>query len=360
VPVDQIVTTGMQKQAQVLWAWIEISSPGSSRQELEQRRQAVRLLDVAASSTDISPRDLDSLMARARYYEMAKQYPRALDFLNQAVALQSWVPALIEKAKILIALSDWDQAMEMVQRILQQNERCMEALRLNVLMEMTQRADEQVALAELQLLSKSLDRYEGANAKLFFETARSLSRVSGGRAKILRLLSHFCEKAIKLDPSKAEYVAELAHEKSMLGDYAGAMEMYRDAGRSDETNLAALYGTIYCQVMTGELEDAEQQLEFITAISDSIDQSPQLPYLKALIAWRRSGNAVENINLLVQAERIHFRGLTDRGGTNVFEMFFKLILISSFNLLKSTFNTCGLRIIHLHAVQWVRVRQLML
>ena len=255
---------------------------------------------------------------------MAKQYPRALDFLNQAVALQSWVPALIEKAKILIALSDWDQAMEMVQRILQQNERCMEALRLNVLMEMTQRADEQVALAQLQLLSKSLDRYEGANAKLFFETARSLSRVSGGRAKILRLLSHFCEKAIKLDPSKAEYVAELAHEKSMLGDYAGAMEMYRDAGRSDETNLAALYGTIYCQVMTGELEDAEQQLEFITAISDSIDQSPQLPYLKALIAWRRSGNAVENINLLVQAERIHFRGLTDRGGTNVFEMFFKL------------------------------------
>ncbi len=63
MPVDQIVTTGMQKQAQVLWAWIEISSPGSSRQELEQRRQAVRLLDVAASSTDISPRDLDSLMA---------------------------------------------------------------------------------------------------------------------------------------------------------------------------------------------------------------------------------------------------------------------------------------------------------
>jgi len=46
----------------VLWAWVEISSPSSSRQELEQRRQAVRLLDVATGSTDISPRDLDSLM----------------------------------------------------------------------------------------------------------------------------------------------------------------------------------------------------------------------------------------------------------------------------------------------------------
>jgi len=255
---------------------------------------------------------------------MAKQYPRALDFLNQAVALQSWAPALLEKAKILTTLGDWDQAMEMIQRVLQQNERSMEALRLNVLMQMTQKVDEETAVAQLQLLSKSMERYEGVNAKLFFETARSLSRVSGKRAKILGLLSQFCEKAITLDPSRAEYVAELAHEKAMLGDYAGAMEMYREAGRSDETNLAALYGTIYCQVMTGELEDAEQQLEFIAAISDSIDQSPQLPYLKALIAWRRSGDASEHVQLLEQAEKLHFRGLTDRSVSSIFNNFYGL------------------------------------
>ena len=127
---------------------------------------------------------------------MAKQYPRALDFLNQAVALQSWAPALLEKAKILTTLGDWDQAMEMIQRVLQQNERSMEALRLNVLMQMPQKVDEETAVAQLQLLSKSMERYEGVNAKLFFETARSLSRVSGKRAKILGLLSQFCEKQL--------------------------------------------------------------------------------------------------------------------------------------------------------------------
>ena len=56
----------MQKQAQVLWAWIEISAPVSSRQEHEQRRQAVRLLDSAANNVEASARDLDSLMAQRR------------------------------------------------------------------------------------------------------------------------------------------------------------------------------------------------------------------------------------------------------------------------------------------------------
>ena len=62
--VNQVAQTGMQKQAQVLWAWIEISAPVSSRQEHEQRRQAVRLLDTATNNVEASARDLDSLMAQ--------------------------------------------------------------------------------------------------------------------------------------------------------------------------------------------------------------------------------------------------------------------------------------------------------
>ena len=53
----------MQKQGQVLWAWIEITFPASSRQEIDQRRQAVRLLDMATGGADVSARDIDSLMA---------------------------------------------------------------------------------------------------------------------------------------------------------------------------------------------------------------------------------------------------------------------------------------------------------
>ena len=39
----------------------------------------------------------------------------------QAIALESWFsPALIEKAKLLIATGDWEQALETTQRVLAQ------------------------------------------------------------------------------------------------------------------------------------------------------------------------------------------------------------------------------------------------
>ena len=83
----------------------------------------------------------------------------------------------------------------------------MEALRLNVLVELTQKADEQTAIDQLQLLSKSLSRYEGSNAKLYFETACCLSRVLGGKPKLLKVVSQLCEKA--------DYLSKDILEKAM-------------------------------------------------------------------------------------------------------------------------------------------------
>lgn len=321
---DEVARTEVQQQAQIFWAWSKISPARVSRQEQEQSRQAVVLLDLAASSIDLSAQDLESLMVRAHFYSTARQYSRALDLLNQAIALQSWIPALLEKSEILISLGDWNQASETIQRVLQQNERSMEALRLNVLILMSQNSDERATMEQLHLMLKSMERYESSNARLFFVTARSLSRLSGRRPVIVSFLSSLCEKAIKLDTCEAAYVVELAHEKAMLGNYGSALETYREAGRSDETNVAALYGTIYSQIMAGDLEDAEQQLDFLVAISESMELSPLLPFLKALLVWRCRGDTNEHIRLLEQAEKIHFQALPQQGSIRIFEKIFRL------------------------------------
>jgi hypothetical protein len=44
-----------------------------------------------------------------------------------------FLPALVEKARLLLALDDWEQAMETAQRILAQDAQNIEALRLTVL-----------------------------------------------------------------------------------------------------------------------------------------------------------------------------------------------------------------------------------
>ncbi len=254
-----------------------------------------------------------------------KQYLSALDFLNQAVALQSWSPALLEKAKVLVHLGDWEQAAETLQRVLQQNEGSMEGLRLNVLMHMVQQADDQVTQELLRRMIKSMEIYEGLNADLFYKTARTLSRLAGRKPQIMNLISGICKKAIQLNPSSTSiYIMELAYEKAMLCDYDSAMKSYREAGRTDETNIAALYGTIYSHIMLGELSNAEQQLDFLVAISESIEPSAHLPFLKALLAWRHLGDADKHANLLEQAEILHFKSMASYKASDTYEKFFLL------------------------------------
>lgn len=254
-----------------------------------------------------------------------KQYLSALDVLNQAIALQSWTPALLKKAEVLFHLGDREQATETLQRVLLQNEESMEGLRLNVLMHMVRQADDQVIQEQLRRMIKSMEIYEGLNADLFYKTARTLSRLTDRKPQIMNFISRICKKAIQLNPSLTSiYIMELAYEKTMLCDYDSAMESYREAGRSDETNIAALYGTIYSHIMMGELRDAEQQLDFLVAISESIEPSAHLPFLTALLAWRHLGDANKHAEFLEQAEILHFKSVANYKAPDTYEKYFLL------------------------------------
>jgi len=75
--------------------------------------------------------EFDVLLARAYYYDTNQQPQVALDSLNQAIALQpTFLPALVEKAKILMSMGDWEMGHEVVMRVLDQEAENLDALRL--------------------------------------------------------------------------------------------------------------------------------------------------------------------------------------------------------------------------------------
>ena len=79
-------------------------------------------------------KDLEALLGKAVCLERTQQFAPALELLNQVVVGYPWfLPALVEKARLLLALDDWEQAMETAQRILAQDAQNIEALRLTVL-----------------------------------------------------------------------------------------------------------------------------------------------------------------------------------------------------------------------------------
>ena len=63
------------------------------------------------------PKPVDVLFAKARFYLLRYNFSHSLEVLNQAVAAYpGFVPALIEKMKVHLALQDWEQVVETAQR----------------------------------------------------------------------------------------------------------------------------------------------------------------------------------------------------------------------------------------------------
>lgn len=61
--------------------------------------------------------DPDWLFAKARMMEIRRNFSGCLDVINQAiVSFQNFVPALMEKMRLQLALQDWDQVLDTVNR----------------------------------------------------------------------------------------------------------------------------------------------------------------------------------------------------------------------------------------------------
>ena len=59
----------------------------------------------------------EALFGKAKFYLNRYNFSHALDVLNQTVAsYEGFLPALVEKMKVQLALQDWEQAVETAQR----------------------------------------------------------------------------------------------------------------------------------------------------------------------------------------------------------------------------------------------------
>ena len=75
---------------------------------------------------------------------------------------------------------------------------------------------------------------------------------------------------------------------------------------------------IHCQLILGELEDAEQQLEMLQAVHDSADSSPELAFLEALLADKKDRTDGEDlkVSLLDQVVARHRTRVQETTGVN--------------------------------------------
>ncbi|XP_061308433.1 tetratricopeptide repeat protein 21B isoform X2 [Pezoporus flaviventris] len=300
--VDRMIkVSGGGKEGLILKGWLDLTCGKESH-----IKKTVKYFDEALQEGN----DVFALLGKAQYFEVRQNFSGALETVNQIIAnFPNFIPAFIKKMKLQLALQDWEQTVETAHRLLQKDALNLEAIRMEALHYLCREGNISEASARLRDLIKALDRLEPHNSELFCKMALAFSRTCGRDQLILQHTQTLVERAFDLAPDNAEFATELGYQMILQGKVKEALKWYKTAMRLDETSVPALTGIIRCQLIQGQLEDVEQQLEFLNEIQQSIGKSGELSFLCAVLAMKKQKRQEEVIALLNDVLDTHFSSL---------------------------------------------------
>ncbi|RLN44133.1 hypothetical protein BBJ28_00010612 [Nothophytophthora sp. Chile5] len=305
----------LRQQALILRGWVDLTMAVKTQRDSDLRDNAIHFFEQVPGR-----KDAELLLGLAKYYDLKKAFPRALECFDELTVQFPWFKhSLSEKALVLLRMSNWEQCADSVERALTDNPRELEALRVTILLLLSRDGRAREAAERVRELFEALKRGEPANPELFCEVSRCTARVSDRDPEVLQCSLALVEHAIQLNPDRGAFRAERGYQRSLLGDFAEAMESYKEALKLDEANETALHGLIYCQIKLGQLEDAAQQMEFLSVIQESLGSSASFVFLQALLSWEKDRNRVKQIKLLQQAMQIHLDKLKEAPGASTHE-----------------------------------------
>lgn len=316
---------GGSVRAQVIKGWLDFSQ---GRQTADPRdKESIKYLDTcvkyfdsatgSGASADLS--HLDGIMGKAKVLEGKRQWQPALEALNKVIVNFTWyLPALVEKAKTLMMTADWDQALESASRIQQQEPNNIEALRLNVLFLLSRESRCDAGAEKLRELVTAIQQQEPRNHELVMSCVQLFSRLAGRHKAILQITAAMVKKTADACPNQAKYLTELGCQQMLQGEFAKAERTFHEAVSKDETDVRALYGIIHCRIQEGNLDDAEEQLEFLSEIQVSVGKSPDLAFLQSLLAWRKRKDVEAALNLLNETLTLHITAFKAAVGYDFF------------------------------------------
>ncbi|KAF4796860.1 tetratricopeptide repeat domain 21B [Turdus rufiventris] len=267
--VDRMIkVSGGGKEGLILKAWIDLTCGKETHV-----KKALKYFDEALQEGN----DVFALLGKAQYFEVRQNYSGALDIVNQIIAIfPNFIPAFIKKMKLQLALQDWEQTVETAHRLLQKDPLNLEAMRMEALHHLCR---------------------EGNISEC------------GRNQLILQHTQTLVQRAFDLASDNAEFATELGYQMILQGKVKEALKWYKTAMTLDETSVSALTGIIRCQLIQGQLEDAEQQLEFLNEIQQSIGKSGELSFLRAVLAMKKRKRQEEVFTLLNDVLDTHFSSL---------------------------------------------------
>ncbi|KAM4859500.1 tetratricopeptide repeat protein 21B [Thomomys bottae] len=290
-------------EGQILKAWLDIT-----KGKEPYTKKALRSFEEGLQDGN----DIFALLGKVQCLELRQNFSGALETVNQIIVnFPTFLPAFEKKMKLQLALQDWDQTVETAQRLLLQDSQNVEALRMLALYYLCRVGDVEKATTKLEHLGNALNTMEPQNAHLFYKITLAFSRTCGRSPLILQKIQTFLERAFNLTPHQPEIATELGYQMIFQGKVKEAWKWYKTAMTLNETSISAVTGLIRCQLIEGQLEDADQQLEFFSEFQQSMGKCAELIYLHAVLAMQKNKRQEEVIKLLDDVLDTHFSNLEE-------------------------------------------------
>lgn len=297
----------VQQRAIVLRGWVDLTVEPKTKRDTDLRDAALTFFEQSKDR-----KDAELLLGIAKYHDMKKAYAKALECFDEIIVKFMWFKhSVSEKALILLKMGNWEQSIDSVERALAENPKDIEAIRIMILFLLSREGRTKDAAQQIREIFDALKKVEPANPELFHEIAKCNARLSDRNAEVLQCNLALMEQAVQLNPESGVFRAERGYQRSLLEDYPEAMESYKEALKLDESNEVALHGLIYCQIKLGQLEDASQQMEFLSVIQESIGASASFVFLQALLSWQKEKDRAKQVRLLQTAVQIHMDKLKE-------------------------------------------------
>ncbi|XP_018408984.1 PREDICTED: tetratricopeptide repeat protein 21A [Nanorana parkeri] len=258
-----------------------------------------------------SNKDLLGIIGKAEGFMMQKNYSGALDIINQIIVnFPTFLIALSLKMRYVLAQQDWDQSLEIAQRILSINGNNIDAFQMLAIYSLTREGNIPKALLYLKDLISALEMMEPRNPVLHFQKICVIYSLCGRNRSILQEISGFCERTYKIS-QHAELAADLGKLHMYQGNVSEAANWYSTAMNLDANHVEALTGIIWCQILQNNLEDAEQQLDFMREVQQSLGRSKELCYVEALLASKKEKDEKIILDHLKESVDMHFAALNN-------------------------------------------------
>lgn len=289
------------KEGYVLKGWVDLTS-----NKPHVVKKSIKYLEQGTQD----PRDVLGLMGKATYYLIQQNFSRALEVVNQVtMASGNFLPALVLKMRLFLARQDWDQTVETGHRILEKDESNIDAWQILTVHELAREGNTATATDHVKNLIKALETGEPQNPSLHLKKILVVSRLCGRHQAVQRLVSGFLERIFMTTPSCALAATELGYLFILQQQVKEASLWYKEAMKLEENRLAALAGSIWCQILQGQLEEAAHQLEFLKEVQQSLGKSEVLVFLQALVASKKQKPEQEATALLKEAVELHFSSM---------------------------------------------------